>query len=239
MLTSHRRNSAFSRPSPCRVMRPVTSACALMVFQFWNCGAASMLMIFSMIGGLIDRREQSAALEVVGDDLGHADADLVIRRACPPTKFGIAIGSGAKSPSVTCSSRFERLPRRQQRAGRRTPAPPFRNDLPAGRAERHARQSTVVGHCFGSCSIRIDCEASVFAIETGVEVFPFARNTRRGSIVRLALDDRAQRALLIDADSAAAWPATPPGPAGLRACRRASAGWRIATSEFFGRSMPP
>ena len=51
-----------------------------MVFQFWNCGAASMLVIFSMIGGLIDRREQPAALEIVGDDLGDADADFARRR---------------------------------------------------------------------------------------------------------------------------------------------------------------
>ena len=29
-------------------------------------------------GGLIDRREQPAALEIVGDDLRHADADLGI-----------------------------------------------------------------------------------------------------------------------------------------------------------------
>ena len=32
------------------------------------------------VGGLIDRREQAAALEIVGDDLGHADADLGIGR---------------------------------------------------------------------------------------------------------------------------------------------------------------
>ena len=80
MATSQSRNSAFRRPSPCRVMRPVTSACALMVFQFSNCGAASMLVIRLDEGGLIDRREQSAALEIVGDDLRHADADLAIRR---------------------------------------------------------------------------------------------------------------------------------------------------------------
>ena len=31
-------------------------------------------------GGLIDRRKQSAALEVVGNHLGDADADLAVRR---------------------------------------------------------------------------------------------------------------------------------------------------------------
>ncbi|MGY4457627.1 hypothetical protein ACVWYI_001587 [Bradyrhizobium sp. LB13.1] len=29
-------------------MRPVTTACALMVFQFWNCGATSILLMRSM-----------------------------------------------------------------------------------------------------------------------------------------------------------------------------------------------
>ena len=80
MATSQRRNSAFSRPSPWRVMRPVTSAWALMVFQFWNCGGDVDIDDLFDEGGLIDRREQSAALEVVGDDLGDADADLAVRR---------------------------------------------------------------------------------------------------------------------------------------------------------------
>ena len=46
--TSHRRNSAFSRPSPCLVMRPVTSACALMTRQSAKRGTASELVIFSV-----------------------------------------------------------------------------------------------------------------------------------------------------------------------------------------------
>ena len=59
--TSHSRNSAFSRPSVWRVMRPVTSACALIVRQSAKRGTASMVVIFSMIGGRIDRREQAAS----------------------------------------------------------------------------------------------------------------------------------------------------------------------------------
>jgi len=39
------------------VMRPVTSACALMVFQFANCGAAVDVDDFFDIGSLVDRRE--------------------------------------------------------------------------------------------------------------------------------------------------------------------------------------
>src|SRR5258706_30818 len=45
VLTSHSRNSAFRRPSLCRVLRPVTSACALMVLQFLTCGSTSMVLV--------------------------------------------------------------------------------------------------------------------------------------------------------------------------------------------------
>src|SRR5262249_15861706 len=52
--TSHRRNSAFSLPSPWRVMRPVTSASALIARQSGNFGTLSLLVIFSMnAAGLI------------------------------------------------------------------------------------------------------------------------------------------------------------------------------------------
>jgi len=50
-----------------------------MVFQFWNCGAASIVDDFLDEGRRIDRREQPAALQIVGDDLGDADADLAVR----------------------------------------------------------------------------------------------------------------------------------------------------------------
>ena len=69
-----------------------------MVFQLWNCGAHIDIGDLLDIGGLIDRRKQPAALQIVGDDLRHAVADLVIAPE-PATKFGIAIGSGVNSPS--------------------------------------------------------------------------------------------------------------------------------------------
>ena len=53
------------------VTRPVTSAWALICRQSAKRGSASMVEIFSMIGGLIDRREQAGALQVGGDDLAH------------------------------------------------------------------------------------------------------------------------------------------------------------------------
>src|ERR1700738_3757099 len=100
--TSHRRNSAFRRPSPWRVMRPVTSACALMVFQFWNCGAASMLTIFSMkaawsIGANNPLRFRFLGMTWV------TPAPTSPSAGEPATKFGIAIGSGATLPSVICN----------------------------------------------------------------------------------------------------------------------------------------
>ena len=78
--TSHSRNSAFSRPSPWRVMRPVTSACALIARQSGKRGTLSMLVIFSMIGRRIDRREQAAALQIVGDDLRDVARGVGIAR---------------------------------------------------------------------------------------------------------------------------------------------------------------
>src|SRR3954471_10690987 len=100
--TSHRRNSAFSRPSGCRVMRPVTSACALMVFQLWNCGAWSMLEIFSMkaawsIGANSPERFRLLVMTWV------TPTPTSPSEGVPATKFGIAIGSGATLPSVICS----------------------------------------------------------------------------------------------------------------------------------------
>jgi hypothetical protein len=58
-------------------MRPVTSACALMVGELRR--GVDVGDVFD-IGGRIDRIEQPAALEIVGDDLRHAGADLAIPR---------------------------------------------------------------------------------------------------------------------------------------------------------------
>ena len=63
-------------------MRPVTSACALIARQSGKRGTASKLVIFSMIGGRIDRREQAGAAQVRGDDLRDVARDVgVARRA--------------------------------------------------------------------------------------------------------------------------------------------------------------
>ena len=79
-VTSHRRNSAFSRPS--RLARHAAGHQRLRVDGLPVLELRRDVDVdrLSMIGGLVDRREQPAALEVVGDDLRHADADLVVGR---------------------------------------------------------------------------------------------------------------------------------------------------------------
>ena len=100
--TSHRRNSAFRRPSLWRVTRPATSACALICFQFWNCGAASMLVMRSIkaagsIGANSPLRRRLLVMTWATPALASPSA------GDPGTKVGIAIGSGATLPSVTCN----------------------------------------------------------------------------------------------------------------------------------------
>ncbi len=98
VFTSQRRNSAFRRRSAWRVIRPVTRACALMVFQFWNCGALSMSLIFSMkaAGSIGANSPQRLRLLVM---TWATLTPTSPSPGVPATKFGIAIGSGAKSPS--------------------------------------------------------------------------------------------------------------------------------------------
>ena len=137
VLTSHRRNSAFRRPSPCRVMRPVTSACALIFFQLWNCGARVDVGDVLDEGGLIDRREQPAALEVVGDDLRDAGADLGVRRRA---RHEIR-DRDRQRRDVTLGDlqlRLRRAERRQQQTRSRTRA--AYQDVTA--AQRHGAKTT-------------------------------------------------------------------------------------------------
>ncbi len=78
VLTSQRRNSAFRRPfalprhAPGHQRLRIDLLPALELRRDVDIGNALD------VGGLIDRREQPAALEIVGDDLGHAGADLGI-----------------------------------------------------------------------------------------------------------------------------------------------------------------
>src|SRR5579883_2771030 len=91
--TSHRRNSASSRPSDCLVTRPTTSACALTVFQFWNCGASSILMVFWMkaAGSIGANRPLRLRLLVMTP---ATSAPTWPSAGEPAPKFGIAIGIG-------------------------------------------------------------------------------------------------------------------------------------------------
>src|SRR3954447_20973267 len=117
-VTSHRRNSAFSRPSPWRVMRPVTSAWALMVFQFWNCGAWSMLEIFSMKAAWSTGANSPERLRLLVmtwvTPTPTSPSDGV-----PATKFGIAMGIACVPPGTTSSRGW---PCAAKRPGRASPA---------------------------------------------------------------------------------------------------------------------
>ena len=91
--TSHSRNSALRRPSACRVMRPVTSAWALMARQSGNRGATSVLVIFSMkaarsIGANSPLRLRLPVMIWEMPRAASASAGL------PARKSGSAIGTG-------------------------------------------------------------------------------------------------------------------------------------------------
>ena len=98
--TSHRRNSAFSRPSGCLVMRPVTSACALITRQSAKRGTASELLIFSMKAcGLIGANRPLRCRLLV-----MTPVTLCAMSPSPPVparKSGSAIGIGCTLPCVT------------------------------------------------------------------------------------------------------------------------------------------
>ncbi|MGX1413797.1 hypothetical protein AB7M43_003889 [Bradyrhizobium elkanii] len=102
------------------------------------------------IGGLIDRREQSAALQVVGDHLRDADADFSIARRAGGEvrdrdrhRRELALGDG--DPLLGGCGASEAT---QHRAGGRHSS----QDLPAARTEQRFRQSGLVNHRSNSCS---------------------------------------------------------------------------------------
>src|SRR3569832_548055 len=95
--TSHRRNSALRRPSPWRVIRPVTSACALIVRQSAKRGTASELVIFSMkAAGLTGaNRPDRCKLPVMTWVTPRATSPSA---GAPATKSGSAIEIGCGLP---------------------------------------------------------------------------------------------------------------------------------------------
>ena len=205
-----------------------------MVFQFWKVRRRVDVDDLLDIGGLVDRREQPAALEIVGDDLGDADADL-----------GIA-GRARRRNSGSRSAAARSCPReRSMRFGAWAKA--LRERDRASSAEREPFRKSSAGGSGGTASRAIHLCQSLLSDfvpyrrspagrarsglslgEHGREVLPFFEIGRR-QIIRLALDDRAQRALLIDAQDTAS-PACRPAPACLPACRRASS-WMLKAAS--------
>ena len=99
-------------------------------------------------GGLIDRCEQPTALEVVGDDLGHADADLGIAgrarheiRDRDRERNELTFGNGDPLRRLRKCAANRRCRDGAERGH-------SRNDLPAAQAERHSRQPIFVSHGF-------------------------------------------------------------------------------------------
>jgi hypothetical protein len=104
-------------------------------------------------GRLIDRREQPAALEIVGDDLCHADADFVVRRGAGDEirdrdRQGCDIAFGDLH---ACLAKGRARARSHQQAGRRHSG----NDLSATRAKQHVGQSIFIGHCYRLCLMSV------------------------------------------------------------------------------------
>src|SRR3954452_7546661 len=189
VLTSQRRNSALRRPSPCRVMRPVTSACALMVFQLWNCGAWSMLEIFSMkaawsIGANNPERFRLLAMTCVTPVPTSPSA------GDPATKFGIAIGSGATLPSVTCNFVWA-LARDGSSKPAAAPAPPIRKSRrECGDAGSEYDVTGIAGSFPGRSAAK-----HLLGIEIDVHVFPLLVGLVSQHGVGLTLQDRANRSI--------------------------------------------
>src|SRR5712664_40662 len=201
VFTSQSRNSAFRRLSGWRVIRPVTRACALIVFQFWNCGALSMSLIFSMkaVGSIGANSRQRLRLLVM---TWATQTRASLSPGVPATKFGIAIGSGAKSPSGIMT-RFGACPRALRAPPVSTPS-----DAIPEITCRRLRRSGMSGNPSLSVillralfHVRDRQRASPSRLSFGKhrrKIFPFVE-IGGGQIIRLAFDDRAQGTLLIDA----------------------------------------
>src|SRR5580700_2974782 len=163
--TSHSRNSAFSRPSLWRVMRPVTSACALMVRQLGKFGTLSTPASFSRkaAGSIGRNRPEPLRLAVM---IWVTPVAVSLSLSAPPKKFGMAIGSGWKLPSVM---------------SRRTTAAAWRADsvnppaaAPSASARRRVTEKSglrkilmMVLNSFGSAAeqlLRIEFELKVFPL---------------------------------------------------------------------------
>ena len=144
VLTSQRRNSAL-QPS---VALPRHAA----VHQRLRVDGLPVLEVRRVVdvdgaldeGGLIDRREQPAALEVVGDDLRHADADFAVGRRArhevrdrDRQRREIAFGNDDALLREGVAHRRTRQRAKRGHSG---------NDLTAVQTERHFTQSIFVGH---------------------------------------------------------------------------------------------
>ena len=177
-----------------------------------------MLVMRSMIGGLIDRREQPAALEIVGDDLGDADADFGVgRRARHEIR-----NRDRQRRELALGNDDPLWPPAARRHWRPLASVPSAAD--AGRSSGGGSSGTAcraisssVGHVgklrlmSGIAVHRVQVFRSV---NTGAKYFHSSKKAA-GQIIRLAFDDRAHRRSP-DRRADKASPACLPGPAALQ-----------------------
>src|SRR3569832_349599 len=185
--TSQRRNSALRRPSPWRVMRPVTSACALIVRQSAKRGTASELVIFSMkAAGLTGaNRPDRCKLPVMTWVTPRATSPSA---GAPATKSGSAIEIGCGLPWLmsTRTAACAGAVRRPVAAPRLVP--------PASCKRRRrekaggGRNALVIGM---SCSLLAE---HIAQIEDHFHIAPLRIVLGTQHRVRLALQDGAARA---------------------------------------------
>src|SRR6476659_927499 len=168
-------------------MRPVTSACALMVFQLWNCGAASILTIFSMkaagsIGANNPLRFRLLVMTWVTPTPTSPSA------GDPATKFGIAIGSGATLPSVICN--FVCAPA-SEGSSRPAAAPPIRRSRRFNVNGGSGNDVTDIAGSFPKSST----VEHLLGVEIDVHVFPLLVGLVAQHRVGLALQHGAHRGI--------------------------------------------
>ncbi|OIQ72070.1 hypothetical protein GALL_463070 [mine drainage metagenome] len=155
---------------------------------------------FLDIGGLIDRREQSTALEIVSDDLGHANGDFSVR-----WRAGDEIGNRNRQwceIALGNDQTFLREGVAEGTARQHAERSHSGNNLPAARTEQHLARLIFVGHLQGfhfmSAGRKGRPPSGLSFGEYRRKILPLVEIGSR-QIIRLAFDDRAQGAFLVDA----------------------------------------
>src|SRR6185437_9300835 len=193
--TSHSRNSAFRRPSPCLVMRPATSACALITRQSAKRGTASELVILSVKArGLIGANSPLCARLLVMTPVMLCATSVSV--AEPATKSGIAIGIGWTLPCVMSRRTTAPAGRAAKAASAPAPAPiSSRRRFMRGPGPGREKLESKIGSVIGGYECPWLAAKHVTGIEIHFDVFPDLIMIRLEHREGLALEHRAHRAV--------------------------------------------